>query len=185
MMRRANLYGKMPKVICLDFMERMKPNGSGFNRDSSWNWLGAIAQDLSRFAKRHKILIWTACQTNRAGLVSDELDGSMIQGSIKHLQEATAMVGMNQYRTDDKDIYMKFKALKMRQSSRPATAVYVKCDLATMTITNEVVDVATLIREKAESEGNEMRSKITGKPLTPAQQQAKNKNSRQNKAFGQ
>lgn len=137
MMRRANLHGILPKVICLDFMERMKPNGTGYNRDQSWNWLGAIAQDLARFAKRHKILVWTACQTNRGGLKADSVDESMIQGSIKHLQEATAMVGMSQLRIDADNVFMKWKPLKMRQSAKPNEAVFVKCDLSTMTITNE------------------------------------------------
>jgi hypothetical protein len=152
MMRRANLYGTMPKVICLDFMERMKPNGKGYNRDSSWNWLGAIAQDIARFAKKHKILVWTAAQTNRSGLTSNTLDPGMIQGSIKHLQEATAMVSMNQLREVKDEIIMQFQALKMRQSARSNEPVYVKCDLSTMTITNETISRDEIIARGADDD---------------------------------
>jgi replicative DNA helicase len=180
MMRRANLYGTMPKVICLDFMERMKPNGKGYNRDSSWNWLGAIAQDIARFAKKHKILVWTAAQTNRSGLTSNTLDPGMIQGSIKHLQEATAMVSMNQLREVKDEIIMQFQALKMRQSARSNEPVYVKCDLSTMTITNETISRDEIIARGADDDT----STPTKKPLTPGQQQQLNKKLKAKAAFG-
>jgi replicative DNA helicase len=179
MMRRANLQGTMPKVICLDFMERMKPNGTGYSRDATWNWLGAICQDLARFAKRNNIMIWTAVQTNRAGLTSKDLDASMVQGSIKHMQEATAFISLNQIRMNDEEntVYMKFMSHKQRQSKQAIQPIYVKCNLATMTITQEEVDFDEIVAREVDSDDT---SGPSTKPPTPAQKQK----SKQNAAFG-
>jgi len=121
-------------------MERMKPNETGHTRSNEWSWIGAIAQDLNRLAKKHKLLVWTAAQTNRSGLSANSIDLSMSQSSIRHLQEASAVIAMNQERMNEDEVIMKWKALKMRHSKRPGSEVRVKCNLATMTITDEIVE---------------------------------------------
>lgn len=145
MMKWINLHGWKPNVVVIDFMERMKPALSGYHRDKEWQWLGGIAKDLIRFAKRHNILVWTAGQFNREALKSDkeEMSMAMTQSSIRHLQEATAVIGMDQlemFNKDDETQIMKLKPLKMRQSAMTARAVYLKCNLNKMNITNIEVD---------------------------------------------
>lgn len=139
--KMSNLYGWKPDVIVLDYMERMKPSVTGMRRDSEWVWLGFVAKDLVRMAKRHNILIWTAAQTNRSGLASDDIDMSMAQSSIRHLQEATAVIAMNQVEIPGtEEVVLKLKPLKMRQSKRAVRAVNLKCDLSRMSISNEEVE---------------------------------------------
>ncbi len=138
MLRRANLTGVKPRVMCLDFMERMKPNdAASFKKDASWNWIGAIATDLVRLAKRHKMLIWTAAQTNRSGLNSRDIDLDQTQGSIKHLQEASAVISMLKVPSEDSQVALKFKPIKMRSSKGDYAARWVKADLSKMKILNE------------------------------------------------
>jgi replicative DNA helicase len=139
--KMSNLYGWKPDVIVLDYMERMKPASSGHRRDSEWVWMGAVAKDLSRLAKRHGILIWTAAQTNRGGLTAEDIDMSMAQSSIRHLQEATVVVAMNQIEIPNSDkVALKLKPLKMRQSKRSPRAVTLECNLSKMDISNLEVD---------------------------------------------
>ncbi|KKL73702.1 hypothetical protein LCGC14_2072260 [marine sediment metagenome] len=139
MCKWVNLIGWKPDVLILDFMERMKPNDKGFSRDRVWDWLGAIARDLSRFAKRNNILIWTAAQTNRSGLRKGaDMSLDMAQSSIKHLQEATVVIGMKQNEIGDDKVVMEFTSLKQRHSRRSARPVSVECDLGRMSITNDV-----------------------------------------------
>ena len=138
--RYINLYGWKPDVVVIDFMERMKPTVTGHKRDETWNWYGAIAQDLIRFAKRTNILVWTAGQTNRSGYNNKVEQGmAQAQGSIKHLQECSAVIAMRQRSDFDSekkpDIRMlEFLALKMRHSKRPETSLIVEANLGKMSI---------------------------------------------------
>jgi replicative DNA helicase len=140
MARYINLYGWKPDVVIIDFMERMKPTVSGHKRDETWNWYGAIAQDLIRFAKRTNTLIWTAGQTNRSGMNNKVEQGmAQAQGSIKHLQECSAVIAMRQRSDFDNekkpDIRMlEFLALKMRHSKRPENSLVVEANLGKMSI---------------------------------------------------
>jgi hypothetical protein len=138
MAKWVNLLGWKPDVLVLDFMERMKPCDAGFGRDQVWDWLGAISRDISRFAKRHNILVWTAAQTNRSGLGSERaMSADMAQGSIKHLQEATVVIGMRQEELPDERVVMEFTSIKQRHSRRSSRPVKLICNLAKMSITNE------------------------------------------------
>jgi hypothetical protein len=147
MMKWVNLIGWKPDVLVLDFIERMKPCDSGYSRDRVWDWIGAIARDLSRFAKRHNILVWTAAQTNRSGYAKEKgkqpLGLDMAQGSVKHLQEAAAIIGMRQEAINDDKIVMELADLKQRHSRRAHRSVYLECDLGKMSITNTVYDKDT------------------------------------------
>ena len=137
MCKWVNLIGWKPDVLILDFMERMKPCDAGYSRDKVWDWLGAIARDLSRFAKRNNILVWTAAQTNRLGLGKDrQMSLSWAQSSIKHLQEATVVIGMKQADLGDR-IVMEFTSLKQRHARRSSRPVFLECDLSKMHISNE------------------------------------------------
>jgi KaiC/GvpD/RAD55 family RecA-like ATPase len=140
MMKWVNLIGWKPKVLVLDFIERMKPNDAGWSRDKIWDWVGAISRDMSRFAKRHNILVWTAAQTNRSGYTKGKgkspLSLEMAQSSVKHLQEAACIIGMRQEELPDERIVMELADLKQRFSKRTKHSVFLECDLARMRITN-------------------------------------------------
>ncbi len=137
--RFESLWDWRPQVIVIDYMERMKPNASGFRRDNSWIYFGEIAKDMSRVAKRRDCVIWSAIQTNRAGLGAKELLSSMAQGSIQHLQEATNLIAMHQpVDAEEGDQVMEFKCLKARESKINNSSVKLVANLDTQTITHEV-----------------------------------------------
>jgi replicative DNA helicase len=141
MMKWVNLIGWKPKVLVLDFIERMKPVEAGWSRDKIWDWVGAISRDMSRFAKRHNILVWTAAQTNRSGYAKGRekspLSLEMAQSSVKHLQEAACIIGMRQEELPDERIVMEIADLKQRFAKRHKSSVFLECDLARMRITND------------------------------------------------
>jgi len=144
MLEITSMTGWKPKLICLDYMERMKPNETGYSRDKEWNWLQAIAQDLTRWAKRQNLLIWTACQTNRSGLTAAALGMEMAQSSIKHFQEAAAVIGLQKIgpaNPEDTLQILKFTPLKMRQSKLGYKSVHLVADLARMKILNEEIEI--------------------------------------------
>lgn len=162
--RNISIYGWKPDVIVIDYMERLKPSLMGYSRDKEWQWMGAVAKDLVRLAKRENLIIWTAAQANREGLrkgVSMEL--AHAQGSIRHLQEVTAVLSIKQVPVpgNDDEILMEFMSQKQRQSKNPLRPLYVKCNLATMHISNEEVDLQKLVEESDEEDN----------PLTPLQKQ--------------
>jgi hypothetical protein len=170
MMKWVNLLGWKPQVLVLDFIERMRPCDSGYSRDRVWDWLGAISRDLSRFAKRHNILVWTAAQTNRSGYGKDPkkrdpLSLEMAQGSVKHLQEAAAIIGMRQEELPDDTIVMEMADLKQRFSKRSKRHVYLECDLSKMSITNNEIDTESCEVDDDSSKRN----------YTPAEKQAQKK----------
>ena len=142
--RNINLFGWAPEVIVLDYMERMKPIVDGLNRSNTWDWYGEVAKDLIRMSKRTNTLVWTACQTNRSGYNSEVTQNmTQVQGSIKHLQEASAVIAMRQ-RPDYtnatpslKDTGIKileFVALKMRHSRKDDKPILVEADFSKIAI---------------------------------------------------
>ncbi len=141
MAKWSNLIGWKPDVLILDFIERMRPNERGYSRDRPWDWLGAISVDLSRLAKRHNILIWTAAQTNRSGYAKAKgkqpLSLEMAQSSVKHLQEAAAIIAMRQVYLPGDKIVLELADLKQRFSKRSAKSHFLEVDLGKMSITNE------------------------------------------------
>lgn len=137
--RTSSVWNWNPDVLIIDYMERMKPNSPGIRKDKSWIYYGEIAKDLVRLAKSRKCLIWTAIQTNRLGLGAKELMGNMAQGSIMHLQEASALIALHQPtdKMEGKEI-IEFKPLKIREAKWKEELVKLIADLDTMTITNKV-----------------------------------------------
>lgn len=147
MARMANLHGWKPDVVIVDFMERMKPTLSGHRRDKEWQWIGGIAKDLVRFSKKHNIMCWSAGQTNREGLKVDSggVGLHMVQGSIRHLQEATAVITARQIPIpglDEEDaVAIEFQSQKMRQSRLVHRPKIVKANLSKMFITSEEIEI--------------------------------------------
>lgn len=142
--KNINLLGWAPEVIVVDYMERMKPIVTGMNRENTSGWFGEIAKDLIRMSKRTNTLVWTATQTNRSGYNPDVAQGiAQVQGSIKHLQEASAVIAMRQ-RPDYtnatpslKDTSIKiveFIALKMRHARKDDKPVLVEADFGKIAI---------------------------------------------------
>lgn len=111
-------HGWKPHAIVLDYMERMKPNTlMGLQRSDTSNWYGAVARDLVKVGKRHNALVWTAAQVNRIGLDAVKPKASHLQGSIKHLQEATALFILRKLRDASSQEYFDFFLIKMRHAS--------------------------------------------------------------------
>jgi hypothetical protein len=154
MVRNAQITGRMPRLLCLDYMERMKPNESGYDRKQSWTWFGAVARDLIRLAKRHNLLIWTAAQSNRAGLLSPDGPGlENVQGSIQHVQESAAVISQKEmYIRKDADGNevrgFSFIDRKMRHSKRTEKAQIYEVNMSTMYISSTKVEVQTVENEK-------------------------------------
>jgi len=160
MLRTSALYGWMPKVICLDYMGRMKPNEAGYDRAQEWVWLGGVATDLVHLAKKYNMLIWSAIQTNRSGLNSKEITIEQMQGSIRHLQEASTIVALKQTMVqataeEGEEIGMTIYNLKMRHGKR-GKPVTVKINLDKMDISNveaEVVNRKEKLKDDDEKAG--------------------------------
>lgn len=132
-----SLFSWKPKVIVIDYMERMKPTVGGIRRGEAWDWIGAIGKDLARLAKRGNYLVWTAAQTNRSGYNSQvQLSASAAQASIKHLQEASFVVGQRKRKTSVGTVF-EFEPILVRHSA-DGERVFATADLSTMKIGNKI-----------------------------------------------
>jgi len=164
MVKWTNLTGWKPEVVVLDYLERMRPVDKGYSRDKEWSWLGAIARDAVRFAKRHRLLLWTAAQMNREALDAEIMQSSMMQSSIRHFQEAAVVVAVRNVSEDrayDEGYeILEFWGLKFRQNRKPTHPIRVKADLERMVITN-----ITKIEEPEDKEVPDVERKDNGKGL--------------------
>ena len=159
--RWYNLYGWKPKVIVVDFMERMKPNDMTYGREE-WTRLGAIGRDMVRMAKRHRMLIWTACQTNRLGLSANTMLPEYAQGSVRHFQEIAMVVGMRQAVSLGGLDALQFNLIKWRHGSKRGTApIAVEADLTKMYISNQLTKLAAPIDDEEEDEDPPKAKKYT------------------------
>ena len=123
-------------------------------RGDEWIWLQHIAKDLVRLSKKHNLIIWTACQTNRGGTTADILDLSHAQGSIRHFQEATAVVSLKQVSLGGNDdiVGMQFFNNKQRQSKKIAQPVTLECNLSKMDISKREAQPTVVEVDKDEED---------------------------------
>lgn len=164
--------GFVPALIVIDYMERMSPRGQSVSKEKEWIYLGEIAKDLVRAAKRTNTLIWTAVQTNRAGLSKGaDLDMTMGQGSIRQFQEA-AFVGAMQKITvpvtmqGEQDVpCIKFSEQKQRHNANENRAVLVKHELSRMFISKDIVEVPNDADKESDDSG--MESTDSNAPISP------------------
>jgi hypothetical protein len=143
-MRRKAITGWSPKLLVLDYMERMVPN-TMYHGEKEWTSLGRIAGDLIQFAKKHGIAIWTATQTNRSGLKENaEIDMEMAQSSIRHLQEASYVISLQKQpipgEEDENKEAFKLKVLKSRHAKNTGRAVFLEVDLDKMLVTDRELE---------------------------------------------
>lgn len=148
--RWSQISGWKPDVVFIDYMGRMRPNLTGYNRDQSWSWMGAIAQDFVRFAKRHSCLVWTFAQANRSGMNRNlpELDMTAAAGSTEHFREAVAVISVRRVTLadDDSTMALEFRSLKQRHSRQSDQSVILRANLDRMSITNEEIDKERVLR---------------------------------------
>ncbi len=142
LMKRKAITGWSPKLLVLDYIERMTPNNAVYG-EQEWRSLGRIAGDLIQFGKRHGIAIWTAAQTNRAGLKDNvELTMDMGQSSIRHFQEASYVITLQKHPVpgDDGQEVFKLKVEKSRHARNTNRAVFLRVDLDKMLVTDEKIE---------------------------------------------
>ena len=93
----------------------------------------------------------------------------MAQASVKHLQEASAIIGMRQRELHDGLIVMEIADLKQRFAKRQSRSVYLECDLSKMNITNNVIEQEVYVPD-VEVEPDEIVSSQPA-PITQREQQ--------------
>jgi len=168
MMRHTSLSGWKPDVIILDFMERMNPNDTGYERRAEWQWLAAVAKDLVRLTRKHNIVLWTACQTNRSGMQSDiELNMAMAQSSIRHFQEASMVIGMRKSTDVDDEECLELRPLKNRHGGFKRKSVCLKSKLETMYISNIVTTQAATEKKDDDDDSSQSQSGHTAHRANP------------------
>lgn len=161
--------GFMPAVIVIDYMERMAPS-SKITREKEYIYLGEIAKELVRLAKRLEVLVWTAHQTNRGGLNKGvTLDMTYGQGSIRHFQEAAFVVTAQKMmvpltRTGEQNVpCLLFAEQKQRHNAMEDRTMFVRHQLSRMYISKEEI----LPAEDSEEVTEDDTSDKVGKILSP------------------
>lgn len=161
--------GFKPDIIVIDYMERMSPQNK-VNREKEWIFLGEIAKELVRLAKRLDVLVWTATQTNRAGLSKGvSLDMTHGQGSIRHFQEAAFVGSIQKVKVplttegEQNVNCVMFAEQKQRHNAMEDRTALVKHELSRMYISKEEVFMPEDIDEEVEAEnGNTLQKSGSG-----------------------
>ena len=143
--------GFFPEVIIIDYMERMG-TVEPVDRKQTWTFYGQIARELIWLARRRRAVVWTAAQTNRAGLKSDiEIGLEHMQGSIQHAQEAAYAVTIRRKKvtlTDGTEqSCLEFHEHKSRFGAMENRKMLVKVDLSRMYISDEEAESIKEIEE--------------------------------------
>ncbi len=144
MKRVRNERGVWPELVVIDYIERMS-TVTQMDRGKTWTYFGQVAKELVWLAKRRNCVIWTAVQTNRAGL-NAKADMSMenAQGSIQHFQEASLAIGVRKVQVSmtatEKKAGMEFTEMKARHGEMSGRKMIVEIDLGRMWISgNELI----------------------------------------------
>ena len=152
--------GFMPAVIIVDYMERMAPT-SRITREKEYIYLGEIAKELVRLAKRLEVLVWTAVQTNRGGLNKNvTLDMTYGQGSIRHFQEAAFVGSLQKVMVPLTDTGQQnipcilFAEQKQRHNAMEDRSMFVRHDLSRMYISKDQVMMAEDAEEEVENDNS-------------------------------
>lgn len=119
--------GHDPKLIILDYADRLSANKS-YDREHEGQT--EIYRDLQAVSKEMDIGIWTASQSNRAGLNTADLDLGMIQGAFAKAFEATYVLAAGQNEAMQHHNEFKFMMAKARRSAYANQGFLVKYDLS-------------------------------------------------------
>lgn len=158
--RYKSIQGFVPEVIVLDYMERLCPALPGYDRNNTSQWFEGIAKDIVRMNKTRGIVTWTAAQVNRAGMSAKELSLAHGQGSIKHFQEADAVITVQKKQLpsnvfnhpDEKnDVALHFMCQKMRQSGSAGKEALVQANMNKMMLKKDLLSL-TLLDEPDEDD---------------------------------
>ena len=90
-LRQLHGLGFIPGAVVVDYVDLIKPTT---NYQDEYADLGAITADLRGIAGELSIPIWTATQTNRAGLNKEIVDLKDISDSLKKAQIADIVIGI-------------------------------------------------------------------------------------------
>lgn len=89
--REVAATGYIPDVVIIDYADIMKPSGGG---SELRNQLDSIWKSLRAFAQEMKVAVFTASQTNRAGL-SGVVKAENIAEDMRKLAHVTSFVALN------------------------------------------------------------------------------------------
>lgn len=176
--RYEQLYGWSPEVLVIDYMERLRPRAKGYTRDNSSGWFEGIARDIVRLNKQKGLVTWTAAQVNRAGMNSKELSLAHGQGSIKHFQEADAVITMSKKKLpsdvfnlpeEKGDIALHFICQKMRQFGSAGQEALVQANFNHLTLKKDLLSLDYLkTDEDTDGRNSDYENKRRKKPYDSA-----------------
>lgn len=104
-------FGWQPDLILVDYGDLLKPL-TQYNDE--YSDLGAIFKDLRGLAGTHRVPVWTATQTNRAGLNSEIVDLDSIADSLKKAMIADVIIAICATQEDRKANVLRLHLAKNR-----------------------------------------------------------------------
>ena len=91
--RKLASAGKKPDIILVDYIDCVAPTKGGVNQ-SEWNSEGVIMRQYETLLTEFNMAGWTAIQGNRSSISAQDVDSSMLGGSIKKGQIAHFLVSI-------------------------------------------------------------------------------------------
>jgi len=91
--RKLASAGKKPDIILVDYIDCVAPTKGGVNQ-SEWNSEGVIMRQFETLLTEFNMAGWTAIQGNRSSISAEDVDSSMLGGSIKKGQIAHFLVSI-------------------------------------------------------------------------------------------
>lgn len=99
-------------VVVIDYLDCIRPTKNGFK--TTWEAEAEMVNVLENFCTDNNLVVWTAVQTNRSGLSSEEGDLNQVAGSKKKLDKACMVVSLNRTSEQKRGNMATLKLLKNR-----------------------------------------------------------------------
>jgi len=91
--RKLASSGRKPDIILVDYIDCVAPSKGSANQ-SEWNSEGIIMRQFETLLTEFDMAGWTAIQGNRSSISAQDVDSSMLGGSIKKGQIAHFLVSI-------------------------------------------------------------------------------------------
>lgn len=135
-------YGKYPDVICLDYIDIMKPDNPQLMGDNKFNIDEHLTFGVRDIMAEYDIYGFTASQLNRDAVDKTEINYGMIAGGISKVNASDFTVAIYATQEDIDNCIVNIRQLKVRNTSKKTNSIQLYLNPHTLKMTSELPDLS-------------------------------------------
>ncbi len=135
-------YGKYPDVICLDYIDILKPDDSKLLGDNKFNIDEHLTFSVRDIMAEYDIYGFTASQLNRDAVDKTEINYGMIAGGISKVNASDFTVAIYATQEDIDNCIVNIRQLKVRNTAKTTQPIQLYLNPHTLKITSDLPDLS-------------------------------------------